>query len=557
MYLKAKWPFLLLALLQGFAANATQYAYQVNFTDKNNTPYSLSSPLTYLSSRALARRTLQGIAIDSTDLPVNHIYIDSVLRLTGGKFHESSRWMNLVVILVDDSTQMHALAGKTFISSTRLVGFYSPDSLHRTGHITGTGATPITSAQKTTVADPAYYGDTWPQTGLVNGNYLYDKGYSGSGKLIAVLDAGFEGADTHPGFDSLRNSGRILDMHNFTLDTSYVFTYDTHGTSVLSTMAGYVPGTFVGSAPLASYALYVTEDDNSEQPIELINLLCGTERADSLGADIITCSLGYNTFDNPADDFVFATDFDGKTTLAAKATNMATKKGILFVSSAGNEGGDSWNMILTPGDADSVLTIGSVDISGFNASSSGFGPNAAGQVKPDVCTLGQPANVFTVSGYGSENGTSFSTPQIAGWAACLWEQTPSATPYMLRQAIIKCASQYTSPGIQIGYGIPNFECTAQLLNVRDTPSPFTASDWVIATPNPFYHQLTLSVSPAAPGDVDFRLTDMAGKEIFSVHYTLNKGKNNPISIPVPELPAGLYMLKATAATQRQVLKLLK
>ena len=548
---------LLISFLLCEQATATQYAYQVTFTDKNNTPYSLSSPLTYLSARAMARRTMQGIAVDSTDLPVNRKYIDSVLTLTGGKFHEASRWLNMCVILLSDSSQIHTLDGISFVSSTKMIAFYT-GALHRTGQTTGgTSLSMSRSVQRTTSGDGSFYSNTWNQTLMVHGNALYDQGYTGAGKLIAVLDAGFLGTDTHPGFDSLWTNGRVLDEHNFTLDTDYVFSYDTHGTSVLSTMAGYVPGTFVGCAPRASYALYVTEDDSSEQPIELVNMLCGAERADSLGADIITSSLGYNIFDNPAYNFTFATDFDGKTTTAAKAANMATKKGLLFVASAGNEGGDSWNMILTPGDADSAITIGSVDITETNAANSGYGPNAAGRVKPDVCTLGQPANVFTQTDYGAEDGTSFSTPQIAGWAACLWQQTPAAIPAQIRLAIIKCASEYTTPGTQIGYGIPNFECTSQLLNVRDTPPPFTPANWVIATPNPFAGQVTLAVSPNSSGNVDFQLMDMAGKEIFSARYYLDKGYNTPFSIYIPELPVGIYVLKAISATQHEVLKLEK
>ena len=553
---KIKWLFLLLTALQFSPASAQQYAYQVTFTDKNNTPYSLSSPLTYLSSMAMARRTLQGIAVDSTDLPVNHTYIDSALTLTGGKFHEASRWLNLCVILLSDSAQIHTLDGKAFVSNYKMVGYYST-FLHRATHTSGGGALPSSSAPKTTTTDAAFYGDTWSQTAIVNGNYLYDNGYNGAGKLIAVLDAGFLGADTHPGFDSLRNDNRLLDVHNFTLDTDYVYSYDTHGTSTLSTMAGYVPGTFVGTAPLASYALYVTEDDNSEQPIELINMLCGSERADSLGADIITSSLGYNVFDNPAYNFTFATDFDGKTTTAAKAANIATRKGMLFIASAGNEGGDSWNRVLTPGDADSALTVGSVDITGTNASTSGYGPNAAGQVKPDVCAMGQPADVFTASGYGTETGTSFSTPQIAGWAACLWQENSHATPYQVRQSVIRCASEYTTPGNQIGYGIPNFQCTAQILNVHNTPSPFMAGKWVVATPNPFTGDLTLSVAPDANGIVDLRLTDMAGRQVFTAQRYVYKGYNTPFSLSIPGLPTGIYVLKAISGTQQQVLQLEK
>jgi len=321
-------------------------------------------------------------------------------------------------------------------------------------------------------------------------------------------------------------------------------------------MAGDVANTFVGTAPAASYALYVTEDDSSEQPIELINMLCAAERADSVGADVITTSLGYNTFDNPAFDFVFATDFDGKSTTAAKAANIATKKGILFVATAGNEGGDSWNMILTPGDADSAFTIGSVQVDGVNAANSGYGPNAAGQVKPDVCGMGAPAAIFTETAYTSQDGTSFSTPQIAGWAACLWEANPTATPFQLKQAIIRCASSYGAPGTHIGYGIPNFPCTEQILDVKALPN-ISRANWVSAAPNPFTDEIKLTVSPNASQDVDFTLTDITGKTVASLRRFLYSGYSSSVTFTVPSLPGGIYILRAVSGTQQQVLKMEK
>jgi subtilisin family serine protease len=543
---------LLIMLFASSKATAAQYAFQVAFTDKSNTSFSLSAPLSYLSPRAIARRAAQGIAIDSTDLPVSAAYIDSVLTLTGGTIHSVSRWLNVCVVLLSDSTQIHALDGKPFIKQKKLVAFYSGIL-----HLSAT-ASPKQSnnAQKPTSLDAAYYGNTWMQTAMVNGHTLHSNAHSGAGKLIAVIDAGFIGTDTHPGFDSMHNGGRLVDWHNFTLASSAVYGFDMHGTKVLSTMAGLVPGTYVGSAPYASYAIYVTEDNNSEQPIELYNMLGATERADSIGADVINTSLGYNTFDNAADNFVFATDFDGKTTVAAQAANMATQKGMLFVASAGNEGGNSWNMILTPGDADSALTIGSVDGTGVNAPNSGYGPNAAGQVKPDVCALGQPANIFTVPGYGAESGTSFATPQIAGWAACLWQVRPSASPYALRQAIIKCASKYTTPGAQIGYGIPDFACTQLMLGVENIPSPYV-DKWVMVTPNPFSNQLAISVSLPEAQFVDLSLMDVAGRVVFHTRQQFSQGNNIPYSVSLPGLPAGIYLLKAISASQQQVLRVQK
>jgi len=564
---KVKWLCLSFAFLLVNMANAQQYAFQVTFTDKNNTPYSLSNPHVYLSSRAIARRTTQSILVDSTDLPVNPAYVDSVLSLTGGLYYETSRWLNMCIILLPtaDSTQILHLSGKPFISNVKQVGSYCTNLYSKVVHRDSSTAN---AAQRATSGDGIYYGNTWTQTELVNGNYLHDNGYNGAGKLIAVLDAGFYGTNTHPWFDSLWASGRVVDTFDFTYHNTDVFNYDNHGTEVLSTMAGYVPDTFVGTAPLAMYALYITENDIDDQPVELDNLIAGAERADSLGADVITESLGYDLFQSSCNGQTYPENFDsldGKTTIAAKAANFATKKGILFVATAGNDGDGIpgyGNHIMTPGDADSALTIGAVWSTGVPADFSGYGPNAAGRIKPDVCGMGEAATIFstgTTQLFTTGDGTSFSTPQIAGWAACLWEATPTATPARIRHAIIQCASRYSDPDTlgQLGYGIPNFECTALALNVPDTPNPSASSNFVVVMPNPFYSQLTLSVAPKTSGIVTFRLIDMAGKEVFSFQNYLDQGYNSPFSIPAGALLPGIYILKATSSKQQQVLKLEK
>lgn len=544
---------LLLVELSG-SANALQYAYQVNFWNKNGTrPFSDSS--VFLTSRSLARRSAQGIVLDSTDLPVTKAYVDSVLSLTGGTLHITSKWLNLCVILVTDTSRMSALNGIAFVKSKKMVAAYST-ILHKGGFDSDGDEAASTPAYKTT-SGAAYYANTWDQTNMVNGYHLHDLGYKGQGKLIAVVDAGYYGTNTHPAFDSLRTSGRIVDERNFTLASNSVYAYDTHGTEVLSTMAGYVPNTYVGSAPLASYALYIGEDNNSEQPIELFNLLAATERADSIGADIVTTSLGYNTFDNSSFDLVFSRDLDGKTTPAAIGANMATQKGMLFVSSAGNEGGNSWNMILTPGDADSALTIGSVDISGNCASTSGYGPNAAGRVKPDACTLGQPGAVASAAGgFGSNSGTSIATPEIAGWAACLWQGASNVTTGQLRRAIIKCASRFTSPGTQIGYGIPNFRCAAIQLEVIDNQQP-PISEFNIIIANPVTQSLNIIVNLQSPGEVTFSLCDITGKEVVGFRGQFGNGRNPITQYDVSYLPTGVYVLRSIANGHRSNTRIVK
>lgn len=541
---------MLLCLTSSVQTKCAEYAFSVHFTDKSPT-LAITDATQYLSLRAIARRENFQIPIDSTDLPLAKRYLDSVLLIPGSRIHSVSKWLNLCVVLVNDSSAIRALLNKPFVRSITLIGYY-PDGLQR--HKSNKKNTDQRSTAAKSTADAVYYGNTWAQTTMVSGQVLHNAGYKGNNKWIAVFDGGFIGADKHTVFDSLRASGRLVDTYNFTLDTNYVFSYDTHGTRALSAIAGYVPDTFVGSAPLASYALYVTEDSRSEQPIEMYNMLSATERADSAGIDVISCSLGYNEFDNPADNFNFATDFDGQTTIATMAANMATTKGILFVTSAGNEGLSAWQKILTPGDSDSALTVGSVDITGSNATTSGYGPNADGQVKPDVCGLGQPAAVVNGTSYTMENGTSFSTPQIAGWAACLMQLAPTAPPSQIKNAIVRCASSYSSPGIQLGYGIPNFGCVGTYLGLDDT-MPDVLNDTLVIE-NPFTEYLHIRTVLSKSQQITFQIIDITGKSYKHINIDFDSGYNN-VRVEAWELPKGVYLLKATGNAINYVWKIVK
>lgn len=82
---------------------------------------------------------------------------------------------------------------------------------------------------------------------------------------------------------------------------------------------------FCGYSPKASFYLYRTEDANSEFPIEEQNWAVGAERADSLGVDVYSVSLGYSTFDDPALNYSY-NNMDGNTTMIAKAADLAAKK---------------------------------------------------------------------------------------------------------------------------------------------------------------------------------------------------------------------------------------
>ena len=180
------------------------------------------------------------------------------------------------------------------------------------------------------------------------------------------------------------------------------------------------------------------------------------EFADSIGADIISSSLGYNEYDG-FPGYYHQRDLDGKTALISRTASMLAQKGIILVNSAGNSGMGPWKKIAFPADAKDILTVGALNTEKKNAPFSGVGPTQDGRVKPDVMALGSPASL--ISGRGTivrDMGTSFSTPLVAGFVACLWQALPDKTALEIINLVRQTSNSYQQPDNIYGYGLPNF-----------------------------------------------------------------------------------------------------
>lgn len=518
-----------------------QYAFRVYFTDKNTTDHTLTTPLSYLSQRAIDRRAKYNIDIDSSDLPVPVTYIDSVLQTTQGILHATSRWQNSCVILLEDSVNILDLLGINFIANIKQVAYY-PGGLHQRPGRTDSAS----KGNKPTDFDENFYGAAWSQIHLCHGEYLHEQGKMGEGQLIAVIDVGFTGVNTASAFDSMFQQNRLMDTWNYIYDTAHVFGYGAHGCQVLSCMASYIPESHVGTAPKAMYALYATDDLNSEQAIEEDNFVAAAERADSLGADLISTSLGYNTFDNDDDSYTYS-DLDGNTTLVARASNMATRKGIMMVISAGNEGTSSWQHILTPGDADSAMTVGSVNNLKEHALSSGKGPNAAGVLKPNVSAQGVQAAVVGAAGNVTlQTGASFATPVLAGLTACLMQTAPDMHPLEIRSLIESVSDSFSAPTNNIGNGVPDFKkAYEQITDIDDVTKHENAFS---VFPNPAQNKVFVVAPSALHEEIAYSIYDVQGRSVKKGHTKKE--------ITIGGITTGLYYLKLSSNKYSQVVKLM-
>ncbi|HUC82713.1 MAG TPA: S8 family serine peptidase, partial [Flavisolibacter sp.] len=378
-------------VLAGLESEAQFSRYIVEFNDKATSPFSLTAPSSYLSQRAIDRRTRHNIAVDSTDLPVTPRYLDSLRSAGAVTILNVSRWLNQVSIQTNDAAALSKINSFSFVKKTSAIAARSSSSSSGKKSVEENNSipSPLASSRTQNTAASFYdYGQSLNQVRIHNGDFLHNIGLRGQTMIIGLLDGGFRNYTSLRAFDSANLNGQVLGTYDFVARETSVVEDDAHGMQCFSIIAANIPGQFVGTAPKASFYLFRSEDGASEYPIEEHNWVCAAERLDSAGGDMISSSLGYsNLMSNPAFDHTYA-EMDGNTTIAARGADLAAKKGVLVVNAAGNDGTGSFRYIATPADGDSVMAVGAVTAAGISAGFSSYGPSSDGQVKPDVASVG-------------------------------------------------------------------------------------------------------------------------------------------------------------------------
>lgn len=403
--------------------------YWVFFKDKAHTSF---NPYTYFDPKAIERRLHHGITLfDHTDFPLNQEYVSEVLGLSDSMIF-SSRWFNAILVFVSEKN-LTEIEKFSFVKEVIEAEFGRSE--------------PCNSSEEENYSLKDL--DLMiSQTESMGASFFRNAGLNGKGVRIAIFDAGFPGVDKHPAFAHLRDSNKIILTHDFVRNNYFVYGYNGHGTAVLSCIAGKKDAFQVGMATGSEFLLARTERAKLEPFSEEVNWLAAVEWADKNGADIINSSLGY-TYHR-----YFREDMDGKKSFISRAANMAASKGILVVNAAGNDGTTKWKKLGTPADADSVLAIGGIDPeTGIHTRFSSYGPTADMRRKPNVSAFG---HVFAAKEKGFDNtqGTSFSSPLVAGFAACAMQSRPGIRNMELFAEIEKSSTLYPYYDYSHGYGIP-------------------------------------------------------------------------------------------------------
>lgn len=531
-----------------FITSIAQQGTWVFFKDKGNTEdYYFKNPEKMLSQKSISRRFNQKIGFSYTDVPVFKDYINE-MELAGYTVKYASRWMNAAYI---SGTYT---GGFDFVNSCKPVTTKSSPAAFQ-GETFTKSSIQVSGYSRTTTLD---YGAASNQNLMVGIDCMHDKGYTGKDVLMGIFDSGFFSADTFTAFDSVFLNNRVLNHYDFVDGQNNVFDDDSHGMSVLSTIAAFVPSSIIGTAYDASFLLARTENVNSETHAEEYSWVAAMEWADSIGVDLIHSSLSYSIFDAGEGDYTYQ-QMDGNSTIITIAADYAASKGIIVTNSAGNQGNSSWVYITAPADGDSVMAVGSVDGFGMVSGFSSRGPSSDQRLKPEITAQGTFTAVIGSDGFQTySNGTSFSGPIIAGVMACLRQAHPNLSNMDLYQALYQSANQYNTPDTIYGYGIPNACKADSICAIMDSTASIlqTVTQFQLAkvSPNPSTGFVNISFNNQKYQDFHLTLMDVNGNIVFEKNVGVPMYGST--SLNLSSYQKGLYFLKADTGNQVQSWKIL-
>lgn len=489
------------------SSTSLQYKFRVSLKDKGQSAYTLQNPTQFLTQKSIDRKQRQNVTIDETDLPISPDYFNQ-LELAGATVVTHSKWFKTITVQVADSLSIQRILTLPFVDTVQYVwrgkenhpGLQVRPRLERRG---------VEAPNK----GDNFFGVTEKQFEVHNAKNLILAGFQGKGIEIGVIDAGFTNFDVIPWFENVDLRGYV----DF-VPLSDMFASSSHGTKVLSTMAICQPGVMMGSAPEAAYWLMKSEDVRSEFPVEEDYWVRAIEYADSLGIDVINTSLGYNNFDDEQLSYRI-TDLTGDYSFMSRAANKAFDKGMLIVTSAGNEGNKPWRKITPPADAKNAITVGAIGVDSLIASFSSHGFLEEGRVKPDVVSIGRATVTIGDDGLlGFTNGTSLSSPFMAGLIASLWSVNPNLHRQDLIDIVKQSSDRYLAPDSIFGNGIPNFQLAMRsvLATLPVVEAPLNEASFSVDRPTDNEFLVTLQQSDLAFSDWRIYLLNESG-DVITTH----------------------------------------
>ncbi len=421
-------PIILLLLLGNLFF--AQQKYWVYLSDKEGVSI---DPYTFFDAKAIQRRIKHGLPlVEESDKPIRKDYFQKVQEFSD-TVTGHSRWFNALSVVVSDMKQLQNIQDLPFVLKTEPM-------------LSQMVVTEIMEESNLSIGQKSLLKN---QLSWLEAENFAQNEITGKGIRICIIDAGFPGVDTDDSFQHIRAKKRIIATWDFHKNQPNVYKFNSHGATVLSCIAGKDGDQNIGMATDAEFLLARTERLIKEGLSEEEDWLMAVEWADKNGADIINSSLGYTS------SLYFNSDMDGQTALISRAGNMAAHKGILVVNAIGNEGEGMWKYVTAPSDADSVLSVGGINPwTGIHTAFSSYGPTADKRLKPNVSAFGHVIAFQDKRGLIETQGTSFSSPLVAGFAACVLQYDSTLKAMDLFRKMEQASNLYPYFDYAHGYGVP-------------------------------------------------------------------------------------------------------
>ncbi|MBE0573082.1 MAG: S8 family serine peptidase [Ignavibacteriaceae bacterium] len=505
----------------------SQSKYFIYFVDKGVEPTEkleksssiYNSALSLLSQKSIERR-IKNLGDDNIityeDLPLVNDYILQLEQI-GIKIENKLRWFNAVTTYLTEDEKIK-VARLTFVEKIDPVkGFVFKNPELKAANQLQKQESNLFSFD---------YGPSFGQLQLSDVPAVHSKGITGEGVLLGLLDTGFDWKN----HESLKDATVVAEYDFIFKDESTANdsldnpSQHNHGTLVFSIAGGFKEGSLIGSAFGSEFILAKTEDIRSEKHIEEDNYAAAIEWMESYGVDITSSSLGYSTFDPPEFSYNYS-DMDGKTTIVTKAVELAFRRGVVTISSAGNEGNSSWRYITAPADGINTLAIGAVNNNNEVASFSSRGPSYDGRIKPEVVTQGvgvycAAAGNFT--GYLTASGTSVAAPIASGISALLLSAYPHLKNTQIRNILIETADNSSSPNNERGCGLLSAVKAIEFPNLDASDGTFILNKMFLTNDNIFPQTVYVQYSTDGIDYIEKQL-DFDGnlKYTFKLPYLFN------------------------------------
>jgi serine protease AprX len=490
-----------------------------------------------LSDAARTRRALRGKATEDFSVSAD---CRAALEAAGARLRVESTWLKALSADLDAAALVRVQA-LPIVRGLRPVATYTPARTHETTF----APAPVGPAALIN------YGPSQAQLNAINAILPLERGVNGTGVRVGFLDTEY-GGFTHPVFARMRAEGRLnvtTGYRNFAQGPQS----NTHGLNTASVAVGYAEGSLVGPSWGATLFAATTEYAPTETNLEEDNYVRGLEWLEAQGVDVVNVSLGYTTFDPGQRSYTYA-DMNGNTGVTTRASDAAVARGVVVVTSAGNEGGcagysvsdggrSCWYYIGTPADGKSVIAVGATTIAGAKASFSSFGPTSDGRIKPDVSAPGVTVVIATSSGgYATSNGTSFAAPLVTGVVAQMLQTNPRLNPIQVRTLLRSTASQASNPDNRLGWGIVNADAAIREAQRTVANDPGArAADLAVQVRGNGTARPVLAVTLPETGSVRAEAFDVLGRRAALLHDGPTTGT---LTLAWPDdLAAGAYIVR--------------